>query len=292
MSHHFAPRPLRTLLDDRVGVGMKLPPRLARLYGHLKMPSAQSHPLVFSNFVTSMDGVVSLQTAGHMGGSDVSGHNGEDRVVMGLLRAVADVVMIGAGTLAADPSHIWTPDGICPELADDYRRLRRALRKPAAPLIAVITGSGNIDLSLPVFASSPVQALVITTTAGARRLERRTKPAGLKVQVIAGSRVTISPSSILRALKQLNVAGSVLLEGGPQLLGQFYARRLIDVQFLTFSPQVLGRIHGDRRMSLVMGQLFGPGKGRWGRLTDVRRSASHLFLRYEFKRGARAVLPE
>jgi len=201
---------------------------------------------------------------------------------MGVLRAVADVVMIGSGTLAADPTHVWTAEGICPELAEDYRRLRHTLRKPATPLNVVISGSGDLDLGLPVFASGRVRTLVLTTPVGAKRMAKRASASATTVLATRGSGAAISPRSILRALGQLRAGHRILLEGGPRLLGDFYERRLVDEQFLTLSPQILGRKSGDHRLSLVMDQLFAPGKGRWGRLTDVRRGASHLFLRYVF----------
>ena len=81
----------------------------------------------------------------------------------------------------------------------------------------------------------------------------------------------------------MNAGKRILIEGGPRLLGEFYARRLMDEQFLTLAPQIAGREEGDRRLSLVMGQAFPPGSGRWGTLIDVRRGRSHLFLRYAFR---------
>ncbi|MGO9949116.1 MAG: hypothetical protein ACLPWG_20000, partial [Steroidobacteraceae bacterium] len=120
---------LETLFESGRGPKLPLPPRLARLYGTLRMPLPSSRFHVFSNFVSSLDGVVSLQTKAHSGGGDISGFSAEDRMVMGLLRAAADVVIVGSGTLEADPRHVWTPQAICPELANDYHRLEKALRK-------------------------------------------------------------------------------------------------------------------------------------------------------------------
>ena len=74
----------------------------------------------------------------------------------------------------------------------------------------------------------------------------------------------------------------ILVEGGPRLLGDFYAERLVDEQFLTLAPQIAGRDAGDRRLSLVMGKTFAPRNALWGTLIDVRRGSSHLFLRYSF----------
>ena len=81
--------------------------------------------------------------------------------------------------------------------------------------------------------------------------------------------------------------GRILVEGGPRLLGDFYAARLVDEQFLTLAPQIVGRDRDDRRFSLVMGQLFAPGDGRWAVLNDVRRGGDLLFLRYAFAGSAR-----
>src|SRR5476649_2863747 len=114
---------LATLIETKRGTLLPLPPRLARLYGSLRMPLRRSHPHVFSNFVSTLDGVVSLNAKGHASGGDISGFNAQDRMVMGLLRAIADVVIIGSGTLAADRRHVWTAEAIFPELAHEYRQL-------------------------------------------------------------------------------------------------------------------------------------------------------------------------
>jgi riboflavin biosynthesis pyrimidine reductase len=275
--------PLETLFETGNGRELGLRPNLTRLYGNLRMPQARSRQHVFSNFVSTLDGVISLQVRGHAGGGDISGFSVQDRMVMGLLRAIADVVIVGSGTLEADPQQVWTPDDICPELTKDYRSLRVELRKPAAPLNVIVSGSGRIDLRLPVFKSGRVQTLVVTTTAGAKQLLQRKTPRWLEIRAIPHCRGRIPPRSILAAVGRMNAGKRILIEGGPRLLGEFYARRLVDDQFLTLAPQIAGREDGDGRLSLVMGQAFPPGSARWGRLTDVRRGASHLFLRYTFR---------
>ncbi len=85
--------PLKTLFASKRGKVLPLPPKLARLYGCLRMPMPRAHPHIISNFVTTLDGVVSLNLKGHASGGGISGFSAEDRMVMGLLRAIADVVM-------------------------------------------------------------------------------------------------------------------------------------------------------------------------------------------------------
>jgi riboflavin biosynthesis pyrimidine reductase len=277
--------PLVTLFETKRGNALPLPPDLARLYGCLRMPLPRSHPHVFSNFVTTLDGVVSLNAKGHASGADISGFSAQDRMVMGLLRAIADVVIIGSGTLGADRRHVWTAGAIFPELADEYRRLSKALGKRGAPLNVIVSGSGEIDLRLPVFASGKVPALIVTTSAGAKRLRRQNVPDSVEIRAIRRSANAIPASAILDEVRRVNPGKLILVEGGPQLLGNFYAERLVDEQFLTLAPQIAGRDAGDRRLSLVMGKAFAPRDPLWGTLIDLRRGSSHLFLRYSFPRS-------
>lgn len=282
------PAPLTTLLATRCGQRVALPPRLERLYGSLRVPSQRGRPCVFSNFVTTLDGVVSLNETGHASGGDISGFNAQDRMVMGLLRALADVVIIGAGTLGADSRHLWTAAAIFPSLAEDYRQLSAALGSSETPLHVIVSGSGTLDLGLPVFAAGKVQALILTTTAGAKHLLRQAVPASVEIRAIRTIRTpgrsgrAIPAPAILDAVCRVRPARRILVEGGPRLLGDFYAARLIDEQFLTLAPQIAGRAADDRRLSLVMGRTFAPDDALWGRLTDLRRGGSHLYLRYSF----------
>ena len=281
---------LKTLFETKPDKVLPLPPNLARLYGCLRMPPPRSQPHVFSNFVTTLDGVVSLNAKGHASGADISGESIQDRMVMGLLRAIADVVIVGSGTLGADRRHVWTAEAICPELADDYRQLRTALGKRGPPLNVIVSGSGEIDLRLPVFASGKVPVLIVTTIAGAKRLRKQRAPDSVEIRAIRcrasaipGLRGSAIPASaILDEVRRVSRGKLILVEGGPRLLGDFYAERLVDEQFLTLAPQIAGRDAGDRRLSLVMGKVFAPRDALWGTLIDVRRGSSHLFLRYSF----------
>ncbi len=276
--------PLETLAEARRGTVLPLPPKLARLYGCLRMPRPRGRPYVFSNFVTTLDGVVSLTAKGHASGGDISGFSAQDRMVMGLIRAISDVVIIGAGTLTVDRRHVWTAAAIFPGLADEYRQLSEALGQRGPPLNVIVSGSGRIDLRLPVFTSGRARAMILTTSTGAKRLREQRAADPIEIRTIRGSSATIPASAILVAACEVARRGArVLVEGGPRLLGDFYAENLVDEQFLTLAPQIAGRDAGDRRLSLVMGKAFAPGDPRWGSLIDARRGGSHLFLRYAFR---------
>jgi len=281
MNGHGNLVPIETLFESRRGQLLPLPSKLSRLYGNFRMP-VRSHPQVVSNFVSTLDGVVSLQTKGHAGGGDISGFSIQDRMVMGLLRAVADVVIVGSGTLHGDPRHVWAPEAICPEMANDYRRLRKAMGKREAVLNVVITASGRIDLHTPVFSSGTVPVLIVTTPAGAKRLGSQRPPDWVAIRPIRHRKDEIPANAVLDEVSRASSAKRILIEGGPRLMGHFYAERLIDEQFLTVAPQIAGRIAGDGRPGLVMGKTFAPRNPLWGDLIDARCGNGRLFLRYSF----------
>ncbi len=211
------------------------------------MPRHTARPHVIGNFVTSLDGVVSLGIPGKAGGGEISGFNPHDRMVMGLLRAAADAVVIGAGTLrASSPDHVWTADYIYPPLADAYRELRAALGKPEPPLNVVVTGSGDIDLDRRLFRSGAVPSLIVTTAAGAERLQVRDRdlPPSARVEVVAEA-APLCARAVLDAVGRTRKSELVLIEAGPRLMSDFFAERLLDELFLTLAPQVAGRDGGD-----------------------------------------------
>jgi riboflavin biosynthesis pyrimidine reductase len=276
--------PLQDLFDATTGDEVALPGALARLYGRLRMPRHTARPHVIGNFVTSLDGVVSLGIPGKAGGGEISGFNPHDRMVMGLLRAAADVVVIGAGTLrASSPDHVWTAEYIYPPLTDAYRELRAALGKPEPPLNVVVTGSGDIDLDRCLFHTHAVPSLIVTTAAGARRLQVRDRGLSESARVeAAAAAASLSARAVLDTVGRTGKSELVLIEAGPRLMSDFFAERLLDELFLTLAPQVAGRDGTIERPGLVSGKLFAPEHPVWGTLVGLKRGGDHLLLRYAF----------
>ena len=276
--------PLESLLEPAGGDDLPLPTELAALYGPLRFPRREGRPYVIGNFVTTMDGVASLSVPGLAGGGPISGSNPHDRMVMGLLRSVADAVIVGAGTLRSVPNHLWTAEHIYPPLADAYRRLRTGLGKKASPLNVIVTARAEIDLDLPVFRSGSVKVLVVTNPEGARRLRGRGLPASV-VLGEAGEGDAISARNVLSAVGRTLPGEILLVEGGPRLMGDFFGEKRLDELFLTLAPQVAGRDGSVERPGFVAGKRFGPERPLWGTLAGVKRAGSHLFLRYGFPIG-------
>ncbi len=275
--------PLASLFDAQRGTDLPLPPELAAIYGQLRFPLQPDRPYVFANFVTSLDGVVSLEAPGHAGGGDISGDNMHDHMVMGILRAVADAIIVGAGTLRKSPNHIWTAAHIYPPFSAFYQQIRHAMGKTTPPLNVIVTLEGNINLNQPLFQSGEVPVLLITTTQGEQRLRQQAVPSSTVI-VALKQNGPLSAQAILGVVKQACPCNLILSEGGPQLLASFFAERCLDELFLTLAPQVAGRDDTIERPGLVAGKLFAPESPLWGSLISVKRETNHLFLRYAFDR--------
>jgi len=273
--------PLESLYDSQRGTDLPLPPELAAIYGQLRFPLQPDRPYVIANFVTSLDGVASLEAPGRAGGGDISGNNKHDHMVMGILRAVADAIIVGAGTLRKSPRHVWTAEHIYPPFSAFYQQLRHDMGKTTPPLNVIATIEGNIDLDQPLFLSGKVPVLVLTTRRGEQRIRQQAIPPSTEVGALKQSG-SLSAQAILEAVQQVRPCNLILTEGGPQLLAAFFAERCLDELFLTLAPQVAGRDETIDRPGLVAGKLFAPEFPLWGTLISVKREASHLFLRYAF----------
>jgi riboflavin biosynthesis pyrimidine reductase len=273
--------PMDVLWEADRGSELPLPADLAALYGPLRMPSFAERPTIIGNFVTTLDGVVSLNVPGKSGGGPISGENRYDRLTMGLLRAVADAVIVGAGTLRAVSRHRWTAAYAAPAFADAYQSLRKNLGKADTPLNVIVTAHGDIDFDLPVFQSGGVSVLLVTTEVGARRIGKQDLPPSTQLAVAAGAD-RLGAQAILEEVRRVCPAEVILVEGGPSLMSDFLAEGCLDDLFLTLSPQIAGRNGSVERPGLVAGRLFAPEHPLWGTLVGIRRNADHLFLRYAF----------
>ncbi len=283
--------PLEPLYDADRGEDVVLPPELAALYGRLQFPPHPDRPYVIANFVSTLDGIVSLSVPGQAGDGLISGFNEHDRMVMGLLRAAADAVLVGAGTLRSVPAHVWTAPYIYPALAGPYQALRSTLGKPDPPLNVIITVRGEIDPNLRVFQSGEVPVLIVTNTRGLTRICGLGLPQSVQVVAVQDTG-RLTARSVLDAVGRVRSSDVLLVEGGPHLLGDFFAESFVDEQFLTLAPQVAGRDSSVDRPGLVAGRTFAPEHPLWGTLVSVKRGENHLFLRYAFSVPAHVDIQE
>ena len=183
---------------------------------------------VRANMVTSLDGAAALD--GRSGG--LSG--AADRLLFHVLRSLADVVLVGAGTARAERYGPAKPGSTWPQLRQG---------RPATPPIAVVTRDISLDLDSQLIRgddSLPSTIVLTTSRAPADRIAAASKTA----QVIIAGEDEVSANTVIDKLAELGHR-RILFEGGPTLLGQLISANLIDDLCLTISPLIADG-HGPR----------------------------------------------
>ena len=225
---------------------------LARLYAYPEQAWLRA------NMVASADGAATLD--GRSAGLSSPG----DRRVFWVLRGLADVVLVGAGTArdegyrATKPGRSWEPLG-----------LRSG--RPDAPPLAVVSRSLDLDPSAPMFTAAPSDARTIVITCAAAPAEARAALSSVADVIVAGDAVVDLPEA-MGALRKRGL-GRVLCEGGPHLLGQVAAAGLLDELCLTISPLLAG----PGSIGIVSGAPFPPQRLR---LAGLLEEDGTLFCRY------------
>jgi riboflavin biosynthesis pyrimidine reductase len=210
---------------------------------------------VRANFVTSVDGMVEL------GGRSSPLGGPADRNAFMAMRAVADVILVGAGTVRQEK---YGPVRLDP--AAEARRLER--HQALLPSLAIVSNSAALDPTAKVF-SGETRPLVLTSAAGAT--------AGTAL-VDAAEVVVCGDESVdlALALDELHARGlgRVLCEGGPTLLRSLLGAGLLDELCCTTSPWLAGAGHrgllGDQPLSGPVAMT----------LTAVLEADGMLFARY------------
>ena len=272
MSTRAPLEPLELLYESKGLPETALPDELARLHGG---GLGFDVPCLYANFVATLDGAVAIPS---MPSSNefVAGDSDADRFLMGLLRAFADVVLIGSGVLRASPRGTWLPEKIYPPAAAAYAELRRELGSSEAPEIAILTGSGSIDPEHPVLAS---RALVLTSSRGAVQLDG-TLPETARVLGLSDE-TEIDPRFVVEALLERGHR-RILCEAGPHTFGGLLEADVVDELFLTSSPLLVGEAGAGSRLRLVEGADLVETAPR-ARLLSLRRHGSHVFHRYALR---------
>lgn len=238
-----------------------------------------------ANFVSTLDGAVSFAFKDRAGGSTISDCDPADRFIMGLLRASADAIIVGARTVqAVSPESLWIPEDTYPDAKDLYAEYRHnVLHRTESPLLVIVTASGKMELERAIFRTPGARTVLITTSAGADTLAKAgaTTLPSVQIHTLDAKCGTISPSAILRLLHMQLGVRRLLHEGGPALFGQFLAAGVVDELFLTLSPKIAGRSADVIRPGLVQGMAFMPGGAPRFQLLSIKQRAEYLYLRYQ-----------
>jgi riboflavin biosynthesis pyrimidine reductase len=176
-----------------------------------------------ANFVTSADG------AAYIDGRSAGLSSNGDMRIFGMLRVLADVVLVGAGTARVEE---YKPARRRPALAE----LREG--RPETATIALVTRTLGLNLTSPLFTETPPDARTIMITSAASDPELREAAAEVADVIVAGEE-EVDLGAALDALRKRGLS-RVLCEGGPHLLGDLSAAGLLDELCLSLSPTLAG----------------------------------------------------
>lgn len=210
------------------------------------------------NFISSADGAVTLaKSSGGLGSKT-------DQELMKVLRAMADVVVVGAGTVRAEGY-----GGLGLKEADI--KWRRSQGLSDHPRIAVVTNRGDLDPEMSVFTKADVRPIVVTNeTAKIDSL----RPVA---DIITAGHDSVSVATLNQELAMIGL-NQILCEGGPHLFGAYLDADLVDEVCLTLAPTFVGGNAGRISHSIIEAK-------RNFELVNLLREDSMLFLRYAFQRS-------
>ncbi|HEX2193281.1 MAG TPA: pyrimidine reductase family protein [Acidimicrobiales bacterium] len=228
-------------------------------YGRLRRLGPR-RPGLRLNMIAAVDGAAAVEgRSGALGGP-------ADKTLFGLLRSLADVILVGAGTVRTE--------GYGPvRLDDDARSRREEWGLPSVPPIAVVTRACRLDWESPFFTEAEQPPLIVTV-ASAPAADRE-RAASVADVIVAGD-TEVDFREVVGALAALG-HDNVLAEGGPAVAAELAAAGLLDEVCLTLSPLLTA---GDAHRILYGAPLAPPVSLS---LVHVLEADGYLFLRYRRK---------
>ena len=226
-----------------------------------EVAAGAARPRVLLNMVSSVDGLATL--AGRSGGLSSTA----DRELFHALRLASDAVLVGAGTVRKERYGriVRDPAG---------RRLRAERGLSDEPLACIVSGSLDLDPSIPLLSEPDARVAILTHSDG------EIAGAGAQLTYIRHQRTgRLDLAAALSELRTRHDVRLLLCEGGPHLGGVLLAHGLLDELFLSVSPTLLG---GDppsgHPLRILAGSELQPAAEL--ALLGALAADSHLFLRY------------
>jgi riboflavin biosynthesis pyrimidine reductase len=227
-------------------------------------PSPAPAPRVALNMVTSLDGRISV------GGRSAPLSSPADRSLFHALRAEADAVMAGSGTVTIERYGPIIREG-------QVRERRRSKGLQEQPLAVIPSRRLDLDPDLPLLADPSSRIVLITPVA------RDLAPCAASIDYIRAPTLRAG----LAELRAHHGVELVVCEGGPTLAAALAAESLIDELFLALAPALVG---GDGPRGLLdPGQALPQPLAL--ELEMLLEHSSQLYARYVRRSGAAAASP-
>jgi len=216
---------MRVLLADLAGMravpaGASLDDAaLAALYAEQPRPG----PWVRANFATSLDGAITGPD-----GRSGTVNSAADHVVFQLLRAISDVVVVGAGTLRSEG---YTAVSV----ESRWQATRSGLGLATELPLVCVSNSGSVP---PRLRGAPLGAVLLATHTGSPGLVEARGLLGDEQVVVCGDDAVDDRLLVARLAER--GWERILTEGGPHLASSMVAAGVLDEVCLSVTPVVVG----------------------------------------------------
>ena len=226
------------------------------------MSSSIDRPFVYVNMAMTVDGKITSVKREYPGFTSP-----RDRVQMDRLRASADALMVGAGTVRADnPAfHVRTKA---------IREEREANGKLHAPHRVLVSASADIPADSRFFDTTHGGDSILVTTETVAETNLQRFEGRAEVWRLGSKRVDLRAA--LAALRKRGVE-RLLVEGGGELNWTLLEFDLVDELYVTVAPTLLG---GRDAPTLLEGSGWTMDEQRRLRLLEIERDGDELFCRY------------
>ncbi|HEY3019529.1 MAG TPA: dihydrofolate reductase family protein [Solirubrobacteraceae bacterium] len=209
----------------------RLLPEPGEIDGAEAVAGLAGHDVLAVNMVCSADGRAAF------GGVTAPLSDPADRELFHLLRAQADAILVGTGTLRTERYGRM--------IKDQRRRAERAAAALAPePVGVTLTRSLDLPYDIPLFAEPEARVIVYTSS------DREPQPCAAQLEVIRLD--DLSPPAVIADLRARHGVRCVLCEGGPTLNGPLFGAGVVDELFLTISPVLVGGVHP---LTILEGEL-------------------------------------
>ena len=271
--------PYQLLFADDVHEPPSLPQSFLDIYpGDWQLPQPRDgRPYTYSNFGMSRDGRISFNEPGQEAAVHVTLGAAHDVWLMALLRMRADAIMVGDTTVRLEGEHFWTSDFIYPPDGPAFQAQRLAEGYKPLPLLVLLTLNGDINFAANCFKRSDLHVVVATTDRGAQALADVQCNAQLDIHSFGDE--TADLARMAQMLHSDYGINNLLCEGGSRVFANMLDAGLIDEEFVTWCPTLVGRSADHQRPSYTEGVAWMPGHNPYSKPLSLHRGGDYIFLR-------------
>lgn len=221
-----------------------------------------ARPFVYINMAMTADGKITSSRR-----EEPQFTSRRDKATMDRLRAEADALLVGAGTLRADDPPLHVRDAA-------MKAYRKSLGKPEHLINVLVSASASVDPASRFFSADHASARIVATVEDAPADKVAALARVAEVWPMGRGRVDLE--QVLDRLAARGVA-RLLVEGGGELNWSFFEKDLVDELYVTLAPAILG---GRDAPTLCEGEGFAMAGRRTLTLVASEVVDGEIYCRY------------